>query len=423
MSSGQEGFARSRPSGLVAVGQRVGWGIADQIIFSVVSFALSIAVAHLATPRQFGAFGIAYVVYTLVLGTLEALTAEVVVVRGAHLTGDARHRMLAQASGMALACGLVLSLVGAAFLFVGHGPAARVIPPIFIPAPLLFVQDVWRYGFFASVRPQSAVGNDGLWACLLAIGLVVGLGVLHGDWMTAIWVWSGAGAVCGAVGAVQIRCMPRPDWSIGWMRQQRRVGARFAGEFLALYGAAQAVLIWVGAFAGLAQSAGYRGGQLLFGPVQVLLNAVRLAVTPLLARAQERGETQSVWQGALVVACIGGAAALSWGIVLRLLPASIGAHILGRSWTATRGVLLPMSVTNLSLGLGMGALVLLRIKSAFRASFKIRTLAAVGVVTAGGIGAVNGPAGAADGVALVTAVMTWMLWRQAARIRDSGGAG
>lgn len=397
-----------------AIGGRVAWGVADQAVFSLTSFALAVAVAKHATAAEFGAFGIAYAIYILALGGVEAFTTEVVTVRGAHLSTTDRRRMLAEASGTAICCGLCCAGAGVLLAILARGSAATIVPAMLIPAPLLFAQDVWRFGFFTSGRAGAALLNDLLWAGLLAAGFVVLEVSGHTEPAWFVWAWSGAGAVCGAVGAVQARCLPRMMAVLSWMRTQGRAGGRYAGEFLALYGAAQAVLLSVGLLGGLAESAGYRGAQLLFGPLQVLLNAVRLAVMPLISRTRQSGPAYPLRRAGLIVSAFGAAIVLAWGVVMLSLPDRLGREVLGSSWSATQPVVPPLLLVTVAAAVGLGALVVLRASDALRGTFKIRVTGAVAIFLLGTTGAwLGGSVVAAAGVAVGATLMSAALWRQA----------
>src|SRR4051812_38789464 len=99
---------------------RLFWGVADQAVFSAVSFALAIGVARDASPAAFGAFGVGYVVYTVLLGTVEAYTGEVVIVSGSAVGRDERRALARDAGGAALCAGLVCAVAGAGLLFAGR---------------------------------------------------------------------------------------------------------------------------------------------------------------------------------------------------------------------------------------------------------------------------------------------------------------
>jgi O-antigen/teichoic acid export membrane protein len=377
------------------------------------SFALSVGIARGATPDQFGVFGITYILYVLILGAVQAFTAEAFVVRASHLGAPEQRRMLSQATGVAVCFGLCLSVLGLVVGVFGHGAVAEIVPPIFVLAPLLFMQDVWRFGFFAAGRPRAALANDLLWAVLIAIGFVLVSSSGHGDWTLLAWVWAAGGAVCGIVGSIQSRCLPSLKAARIWIHEHGSAGSRFAGEYLAMTGAGQSVTLWVGLLAGLAASAGYRGGQLLFGPVQVLANTIPLAVTPLLVRIERQGSRAAVWRAGLWVGALGGTVGLAWGIGLSVMPDAVGRAVLGQSWAAAQPVVTPMLLCVCVTGIGLGALVQLRAFQAIRRSFKVRLVGASVILCLGAAGAVDGSVAAAYAVFVGLALTSGALWWQA----------
>src|SRR4051794_3206653 len=61
--------------------RRVGWGLGDQVLSSVTNFALTLFVAALLTPTQFGAFSVVIAVYGTFLGISAGFAASPLVVR------------------------------------------------------------------------------------------------------------------------------------------------------------------------------------------------------------------------------------------------------------------------------------------------------------------------------------------------------
>jgi O-antigen/teichoic acid export membrane protein len=412
-----DGLPQPDPLSASGVGRQFVWGTADQILFSITSFALAVAVARVSTPSQFGAFGIVYVVYALLLGGIEAFTAEVHVVRASQLGPTEQRQFLAQATGTAAAVGLVIAVVGLVVSVPAPGPVSDLAPPLLVLAPALFVQNVFRFGFFSGHQPRKAFLNDLLWAICFALGLGA-LHLLHEhDPVSLLWAWSAAGAFCGAVAIAQARCTPDLTAFRRWVHHYGRDGGRYAGEYLALFGAGQGVLVCVGLLNGLQGSAGYRGAQLLFGPVQVVLNAVRLALTPLVVRGLDQHAPRTVRRGSAIVGFLGGGTALLWGVLMLALPTSAGRAVLGKSWLQTHPVILPMALMTVAVGIGSGALVLLRAVRATTGTFHIRVLAAALILVFGTLGAWTGGAReAAYGVMIGASLATIALWAAALRL-------
>ena len=198
--------------------------VSYQSLFSATSFAMAVEVARHATPSQYGAFSVAYVIYTLLLGVVEALAAETFLVRGSNLDVALQRRMLGYAAGVAVAAGLFCAALALLLVVPGGGPFASVLPAMFVLAPLLFVQDVWRFGFFAMGRPAAAALNDLLWATLLGVGFLGGF--LSRQWTSFVWIWASAGAICGIFGAIQSRVALRVlGFRVGPASTARQLGA------------------------------------------------------------------------------------------------------------------------------------------------------------------------------------------------------
>jgi O-antigen/teichoic acid export membrane protein len=190
------------------------------------------------------------------------------------------------------------------------------------------------------------------------------------------------------------------------------------------------VLIWVGVWTGFTQSAAFRGGQLLFGPIQLLLNSLRLAVTPIAVRAYRQRDLDAVRRFGVGISAGALLISLFWGGALVALPASAGHLILGRSWAAARSALIPFWCLTAGFAFGFGALVMLRAMAAIRTSFKIRLTSAVATFCIGGAAALGGSVPAATSGATVVTFTSLAMWRRAWQIsnderhssRQTGGA-
>jgi hypothetical protein len=299
------------------------------------------------------------------------------------------------------------------------GPAGQALPAFAVVVPALYLQDLWRFSFFAANRPGAAVLNDTTWA-LVQLAALVGVRMTQHRTVSAFVLAWGLGAVAGsALGIVQSRVVPRPLQAWHWLREHRALGGRYAGEFLTLFGSAQVVLGVLGATSGLAQLARLRAGQVLFSPIQGLLNAVRLSVTSLAVelRAHRPGRLRAfivrLSAGLGVLAVLSGLAAV-------LLPDEAGRAMLGDSWRGARSVLIPLTVLNTALALSLGPLTGLRAARASRRSFRARTSTAAMVVIFGSAGVfIRGAVGAAWGIALAGTVgLVLMILEVRAALRE-----
>ncbi len=384
----------SGPSGR----RRALWGGADQLIYGLTNLVLAIIVAGSVSAREFGGFSVVLVAYTITLGVVQGLTSEVFTVRFSATPPPARAAALARASGAAVGIGVVVGGVALAATLVARGPVVAALWAFAVIVPALYLQDLWRFALFAVDRPRAAVANDLLWALVQGAALVLVRVAGSGSVPAYILAW-GAGAVAGAaLGALQLHVRPRPLATASWLREHRATGGRFAGEFLTLFGSAQLVLAILAATAGLTELARVRAGQVLFSPVQGILNAVRLSFTPVAVGVWVRRPThlrRFTLRLSLALTLI----ALVSGLAALLIPDSAGRALLGQSWNGVRAVLVPLAVLNVALAASLGPLTALRATHDPQRSFKARSATAALVVVFGSAGAlVAGAPGAAWGM-------------------------
>lgn len=165
----------------------------------------------------------------------------------------------------------------------------------------------------------------------------------------------------------------------------------------------QAVLYALGAVIGLGSAGALRAGQLLLGPVNILLQGVPLVAIPEAVGAAARGARQLTRVVAAVAVALGGLVA-AFGIVVLVLPEEVGRAILGVNWVAAQPVLAPVMLGNVALALTTAMLIGLRGLAAAGRSLRATVIGAVLTLVFGVGGALAGGAvGAAWGLAVAAA--------------------
>lgn len=404
MAVGPEPTARA-PAVEEATGRRAGvrraaWGAADQGVYGLTNIVLAIMVAQSVDRQAFGAFSAVLVLYTVTIGVVQGLVSEVFSVTRRTNEGDVAPGNLSAAAGCSVALGLGAAALALSSRLVGSGPLVASLTAFAVVVPALYLQDTWRFALFAMGMPRRAFFNDLAWAVVQTVALIT-VRVSHRTSVSAFILAWGAGAVAGALlGMFQTHTVPRPWMAWGWLRRHWGLGGRFAGEFLTLFGAAQLVLGVVVVAGGYGELARLRAGQVLFAPLQGLLNAVRLAVTSLAVEVWVR-TPHRLWRFALGIGLALGGAAVVSGIAAVLVPDRLGRRLLGASWTGVGPVLAPLAVLNAGAALGLGAVTALRAMRASRESLGARTIVAALSLVAGTIGAITaGAVGAACGLAI-----------------------
>ena len=154
-------------------------------------------------------------------------------------------------------------------------------------------------------------------------------------------------------------------------------------------------------FAGLAATGALRGGQILLGPMQVLLMGIGITAVPEGVRMVNRGGPARLRRPAVIASLLVAGATILWGLTVSLLPDEIGRSLLGATWSSAKELIVPLAIayaiTSLSLGAGIG----LRVLADARRSLRARSADAIAQATGGVLGAFFlGALGTAIGLAL-----------------------
>jgi O-antigen/teichoic acid export membrane protein len=392
---------------------RLTWGLADQAVSSLTNFAVGIVVARSLGPTEFGAFGLAWVTYGVVLNLSRGLTTDAFVVRFSGAESNTWRAAVAQVSGSALLLGTAAGgLSVLAGILVG-GSVGGAFVGLGLVLPALMLQDSWRYAFFAAGRGRSAFANDLVWAVALVPALLVA--AQEGSVLGFVVAWGVAAAVAAGYGWAQSRVRPRPSESWRWLVEHRQLGVRYMLENVSISGASQVRMYGLGALAGLAAVGTVRGAELLLGPFMAVLMGLSNVAVPEASRVLKRRP------GKLPLFCLvlGGTQAglaLLWGLgLLFLLPDAWGRFVLGDVWQTASTLILPATLSVMSASISTGAAAGVRALGASRLSLRAQSWASLAYATGGLVGAaVDGARGSAWGVASATflgAVVWWLQLR------------
>jgi O-antigen/teichoic acid export membrane protein len=405
---------RRRP--VVAWIGRLSWGLADQLLSSATNFALGLLVARSVPPSEFGAFAIAYAVYILALGGSRALAGEPLVVRFSESDPDEWHAGVRSAAAIALVTGSIVGLgcFVAGFFFPSPlGTSLVVLGPLL---PILLVQDVWRFAFFAEGKGSRAFLNDLVWALVLFAGLAVALSLQRSSvgWLVALW--GGSGALAGVFGVLQTGIVPGGlRHARSWLRTHRDLVPRFFAEFALSGASANLTLIGIGAVTELTQVARLRAGQVALGPLNVLFSGAGV-VTVAEGVRRLRESPDALVRSSRRISIVLGIVALAWGAMILMLPDRVGSWLLGENWFGAHSVILPLSLGSAAVGLAFGPVTGLRSLAAAKRSLRARFIDASltsALMLAGAI--VHGALGAAWGLAIAGAIRSPMWWWQFTR--------
>ena len=402
---------------------RLGWGVADQAMSSLTNFGVSIYVARTLGTTEFGAFSLAFATYLIVLAASRGLATDALAVRYSGVELGRWRRAVVSATGTATAVGLI---TGAGCIAVGmqfHSSTGAALAGLGLTLPGLLLQDSWRFAFFSAGKGRLAFFNDLVWAVVLVpamLAMVVSGHATVGWFMLA---WGGSAGVAAVVGAFQARLVPRPTESVHWLRQHRDLALRYLGESLSLSSAAQIRVYGLAAIAGLAAAGSLRAAELLLGPLNTAIMGIAMMAVPEAAVLLRRS-LRRLQQFCLLLSCLGAGGALAWGMVLLLLPDSVGQQILHSAWYPASALLVPVTLAVAGFGFSVGAWAGVRALGAASRSLRAQVIGSVVYLTGAFGGTVlGGASGAAWGSAagtLIGAGVWWWELHQGVRDAESG---
>lgn len=407
--------------------RRIGWVLGDQALSSLTNFILGVLIARSVSAVDFGVFSIAFTTYFMLLGVSRALATEPFIVRFAGLADDEWRRGVRAASGSSLAVGIALGVVTAAVGLAVQGGLGNALVILGLLLPGLLLQDCWRFVFFAHRRGASAFFNDLVWALVLVPSVAI-LSLTGFASVGALMLAWGVAAATGAVfGLAQSRTLPRPLQIFPWLHEQRELAPRFFGEFAVRTAGGQLGTYGIGAVVGLAAVGALRAGDMLLGPINILSLAIGLAGVPEAVRLA-RANLVRFRSAAVVLSGAMVAVAATWGGITLLLPASVGAEILGPSWAGARTLLLPLVLAQAGAAAVAGPMTGLRALAAAQRSLRLRVVLSVATlvvtVAAAALGGVVAAAWAIATMAWVGATFWWIEFRRelADRTRSDAAA-
>jgi len=408
-----------------ATAQRLGWGVADQIVSSLSNFVVVLYVVRVLGATQFGAFSLAYVTYGFALSAARGLAACPLQVRFTAVDVRSWRAAVADCTGTALAVGLA---IGSVVLGVGlllRGPVSGAFVALGLTLPGLLLQDSWRHAFFALGRGSQAFLNDSVWA----VAVVPGLLVLHLTGRhTAFWyilIWGLTAALAALVGPVQARVLPRLSRTKAWISTHRDLALPYLFETASSPGANQLRTYAVGIILGLAATGYFQAANTLLGPFMVLFFGISLVTVPEAVRSLRRSHRHLLLFCLLAGAILASLSLVWGGALLVLLPMGLGQLVLGSVWHHSYPLVLPLTVAVAGSCASTGATAGLHALKAARRSLRAGLIFSALYLIGGLLGAVLwGLPGTAYGIAVAAwmgaAVWWWELKMEIAREHSAG---
>jgi hypothetical protein len=388
---------------------RVMWVVADQALASVTNFALVVLVARYSSASAFGGFSLLFAAWLVASGVSRTLHAEPLTVRHADAGKQEQQRATTAAFSASAAYGFLVALLLSTVSVFVQGDLRLAVLVLACGLPALLTQDFCRAALVLRRRGRSAFINDAVFAVVMTI--VACLAIVNDQVRLPIFLFAWcAGALAGSLLALlQLSILPSPSAAVRWYRNNLRIGSAFSAEFLLTQTSDSVVLFVLAGLGGLPAAGAFRAAHALFGPLNVLLLGIRLALAPELVRLWLRMPLRFPRAVHGMAAALA-AAAVMWSLALLAIPAHVGTGLLGASYAGAAGLVLLVGVERMGSATILAFLTGLRTLQSARRSLVARFIMAVTVVSLGSGGAaLAGARGTAVGLA-VAACLCAPLW-------------
>jgi O-antigen/teichoic acid export membrane protein len=314
------------------------WTLVDQVLSSGTNAVMSFVIARSVSSSEFGAFGVAFAIFSLMIGFSKAAGTSPLGIRFADVPPRVFRAAGAAGTGTAFVIGL---LSGAITLVVGLGIGGSVgasLVAMGLVFPALLLQDAWRQVFFAEGRPAAAAVNDAVWA-VVQLGAILLLIVrdVSTSWAMLL-AWGGAAAVAAVLGVYQAGFGPATDQVRSWIVEHRDINGYMSAEYLTVQGAQQASTLLLGTLGAIDLVGALRGVQTLLGPTTILAVGIVSWAIPEFSRRKDLSPGARLRAAYALSAIIVGVG-VAWGTIFLVLPPSIGHSLLGDTWEETHHLL------------------------------------------------------------------------------------
>ena len=397
-------FSASRASKI----RRASWNLIDQVLSAATNVLLSFLVARNVSANEFGAFSVAFLLFSLMIGVSRALVGTPLSIRHSGESGEVRRATARAAFGTVLTVTLAASALLLLAGLIWRATLGPTLIALAVVLPFLILQDTCRMSFFAWAQPKLAALNDAIWAVLQLTFVLVLVRSGHVSAPVMVLAWGVAAAPASIVGMFQLRAVPIFGRVRAWIYETRGIVGYLLAEYIVGIGTFQGGLLLIGGLLGLSDIGSLRAAQILLGPLGIVATATMTFGVPEVAR-HGRLPRRAV-ASALAISGLLVAVAIVYTGLLLLIPQNVGVQLLGQTWAGARSVLLPVAAASIFASGKLGPAVLLYGRGLMRATFRMQVTLAAAAVVFMSVGAyLGGIHGLAWGTALAQAVVV-PLW-------------
>ena len=282
--------------------RKAGFSVADQGVFSGANFLMQVLIARWLGPAEYGAFAVAFSIYSFFAGFHSALILEPMAVLGpahhAHRLGRYVREVVWMHAAVTGPLGLATGLAALALVHDRSLERALVSAGLALPLSLL----IWLARRIPYLRTDPAGALRA--SVAYAVAMLAGVGVLRvagGFSAASAWlVLALAAAIGSLVGGKPIeRGKPEAGEELGLratFAEHWRFGRWVVAAALINLGGGQLQVILVGSVAGLEAAGLLRAILNPILPLTRAITAIGWLVIPLMARDYAGGDRQALWR-------------------------------------------------------------------------------------------------------------------------------
>ncbi|MGO9354577.1 MAG: hypothetical protein ACLP3C_28430 [Mycobacterium sp.] len=307
---------------------------AHQVFCGLSNGLVIYAVAVVTVAQNFGQIAVLLTLLAAAIGVLRGALGTPLLLMAGRARSDIRRE-----GSFAFTSALLVSPIVASVMWAVQGSGIRLPAILIIVAtPFVLVKDVLRQVAIAEGRPHVATRWDGVFfagsaALLVAAWLhlpVATTSYLIGGW-TALTVLALVGML------IAIRIAPRLKQCPAWIAKGWKDRARYGIDSGLQQTTAFAVLLFTAVVVSPGATAALRGATALLAPVAIVVSAIQSGVIAESKRLNM--PPAQTWSSLARITLVSTSATILLGLVLALLPGTVGELLLGPTFEATRAII------------------------------------------------------------------------------------
>lgn len=378
---------------------------AEQAVYSLSTFLVTIIAARNLSVEHFGAFALSINICLVLVGLQRAYLSEpLLLLTGQGHDGGADAPFIHRIFRLSIIFGGCAALtIGVGLAIAGYGSLHIALIALVV---LPFVQDLARYCLISQGKKGVALAFT-FCALLMQAGTMTIATFLDGP-VVLLCAWAAGGGIA-LVAFGRLAFFPvRQNSKVVSRTEAKTLGRQFGSDYVLGVFSLQSTLLTATFVAGAPALAALRGADTLVGPFRILLQTLPAMLLPIWSSrlAASRSSIKQV-MSAILFAALG---VTAWGTVLLLTPDYMGEHLLGESWQVAKPVL-PVIIFSLYFiaVTNIASVATKAIRSGKQLLVSRLILLPISLVCGVGGAALAGAHGAAIG-SLITSVIASFIW-------------